>query len=127
MQAVCRSEEFKASSLVNLFLTLPTVTEWEKAVKVEEKKKPSDLQNLLTADGSANVSKQEASADFCAKMPAFIEDYQKMHSEVIACSKDIKLKSNDLAKTLQSLTKAFTAFSELQSAIKEPEYASIFN
>ena len=60
-------------------------------------------------------------------MQAFIENYQLLYNEVIACGKDIHVKSNDLAETVDGLVKAFEALSELQKVIKEDRLTNIFN
>ena len=67
----------------------------------------------MTPDGLFNVQVRQDSTVFCSKMQAFIENYQLLYNEVIACGKDIHVKSNDLAETVDGLVKAFEALSEL--------------
>lgn len=63
---------------------------------------------------------------FCAKMSAFIEQYQTNFQEAISCGKEIFIKSKDLASSVEGLGKALDALSELQKVIKEDRLQKIF-
>lgn len=110
-------------------MTIPTSDRWQSQAKIEEKQKyvGPDLTNLVTEYGSVKVNKSDKSEDFANNFGAFLETYKKEHQEAITCCKDIKLKSHDLAESVASLAKAFSAFSELQKVIKESEYSEIFS
>jgi hypothetical protein len=108
---------------------MPNSEAWQAIAKKEEKTKYSEsgLANIMTLTGDVKVGQNEESTVFCSKMQAFIENYNLLYSEVIACGKDIHLKSNDLAETVDGLVKAFEALSELQKVIKEDRLTNIFN
>ena len=118
MQAIARSEELKSSVFLVEFLTQVDQKKFTKDQKKFLKENfGRTLNDFANKNGMLRVQMDSKSAAFCSKMGDFIETYEILFKEMIECSKEINMKSQELATQMFAMHKFLEQIAELNKLV----------